>query len=116
MSKSSESTVVLIARAGMGDADPALQEKLIQTWLKVVEANGHLPEVVCFYADGVKLALDGSPVIEELKRWEAVGVHLVLCKTCLDHFEALDQVAVGVVGGMGDIVAAQLGATKVISL
>lgn len=116
MSKSSDSTVVLITRTGMGDAEPALQEKLIKTWLNVVEANGHLPEVVCFYADGVKLALDGSPVLEELRRWEAVGVHLVLCKTCLDYFEALDQVAVGVVGGMGDIVAAQLGATKVISL
>lgn len=116
MSKSSEPTVVLISRSGMGDAEPELQEKLIKIWLKVVEANGHLPEVVCFYADGVKLALDGSPVLEELKRWEAVGVHLVLCKTCLDHFEAIDQVAVGVVGGMGDIVAAQLGAAKVISL
>lgn len=116
MTKAGESTVVLVTRAGMGEADPELQTKLIKTWLKVVEANGHLPEVVCFYADGVKLAVNGSPVLEELRRWEAVGVHLVLCKTCLDHFGLTDEVAAGVVGGMGDIVAAQLGAAKVVTL
>jgi hypothetical protein len=116
MTKPGENTVVLITRAGMGHADPELQTKLIKTWLKVVEANGHLPEVVCLYADGVKLAVGDSPVLEELKRWEAVGVHLVLCKTCLDHFGLIDAVAVGTVGGMGDIVAAQLGAAKVITL
>lgn len=116
MTTAGENTAVLITRAGMGHADPELQQKLVKTWLKVVEANGHLPAVVCFYADGVKLAVNGSPVLEELRRWEAVGVHLVLCKTCLDHFALTDEVAVGTVGGMGDIVAAQLGAAKVITL
>jgi len=116
MTKPIEPTVVLITRAGMGHAEPELQQKLIKTWLMVTEASGHLPEVICFYADGVKLAVGDSPVLEELKRWEAVGVHLILCKTCLDHFGLTDEAAVGVVGGMGDIVAAQQMAAKVITL
>ena len=35
-----------------------------------------------------------------------MGVELVLCSTCLDRFGLTDQVAVGVIGGMGDIITA----------
>ena len=107
---------VLITRDGMGSADAELQHKLIRTWLKVVAENGRLPGALCFYTDGVKLVVEGSPILEELRAMEAAGVHLVICKTCLDHFGLADKVAVGVVGGMGDIVAAQWSADKVITL
>ena len=43
-------------------------------------------------------------------------MHLVLCRTCLEHYGLLDQVRVGVVGGMGDIVAAQAMASKVVTI
>lgn len=107
---------VVITRDGMGSADAELQHKLVRTWLKVVAENGKLPGAICFYTDGVKLVLEGSPVLEELRALEAAGVHLVICKTCLDHFGLADRVAVGVVGGMGDIVAAQWSADRVITL
>ncbi|MCB1162413.1 MAG: DsrE family protein [Candidatus Krumholzibacteriia bacterium] len=107
---------VLITRDGMGSADAELQHKLMRTWLKVVAENGRLPGALCFYTDGVKLVVEGSPILEELRAMEAAGVHLVICKTCLDHFGLADKVAVGVVGGMGDIVAAQWSADKVITL
>jgi sulfur relay (sulfurtransferase) complex TusBCD TusD component (DsrE family) len=112
----SKSLAVMITRSGMGSADAELEHKLMRTWLKVIAENGQLPGALCFYTDGVKLAVEGSPVLEELRRLEAAGVHLILCKTCLDHFGLADQVAVGIVGGMGDIVAAQLDAAKVITL
>lgn len=112
----SNSLAVMFTRDGMGNADPELRHKLAKTWLKVVEENGRLPGALCFYAEGVRLVVEGSPVLEELRRYQELGTHLIICKTCLDHYELADQVAVGVVGGMGDIVAAQLSATKVISL
>lgn len=64
----------------------------------------------------MKLAVEGSPVLEQLSRLEEKGVHLILCKTCLDFFGLAEKVRVGVVGGMGDILAAQAIATKVLSL
>jgi hypothetical protein len=60
--------------------------------------------------------VEGSPILEPLKELEARGVHLVLCRTCLEHHGLLDQVRVGVVGGMGDIVAAQAMASKVVTI
>jgi len=109
-------TVLLITRNGMGEAEPALQQKLITTYLKLLNDNNILPAVICFYTDGVRLAVDGSPVIDLLKSLEARGVRLILCSTCLGYFNLTDKVQVGVVGGMTDILEAQRQAGKVISL
>ncbi len=109
-------TLVVFSRAGMGTADPALQEKLAGTWLRLVLEGGDLPGAICFYADGVKLAVEGSPVLETLAKLEARGVHLVLCRTCLDFLGLAEKVRVGIVGGMGDILAAQAIAGKVVAL
>ena len=109
-------TLVVIKRNGMGEADQALGHKLIDVWLKLTLANGTLPGAIAFYTEGVRLACEGSPVLEDLATLEAQGVHLILCKTCLDAFGLTYDVRVGVVGGMGDILAAQVKAKKVISL
>lgn len=109
-------TLVLFSRFGMGHAEPDLQQQLAGTWLKVCLENGHLPGAIAFYTEGVRLACEGSPVLDELAQLAERGVHLILCKTCLDSFGLTDSVRVGVVGGMGDIFAAQATAEKVIHL
>jgi len=109
-------TVILITRNGMGHAEPELQQKLIGTYLKLlVESKVH-PAAICFYTEGVKLAVKGSAVLDQLQALEAAGVRLVLCSTCLGYYGLTDQVEVGIVGGMGDILEAQRLAGKVISI
>jgi hypothetical protein len=111
-----DGTLIMVTRDGMGSADRELQHKLFSTWLTITEQNGMLPGAMAFYTDGVRLVCEGSPVLEQLERFEQAGVHLISCKTCLDSFALFDAVRVGLVGGMGDIAAAQIKATKVISL
>ena len=43
-------------------------------------------------------------------------MHLIICGTCLNHYNLADKVQVGVVGGMTDIIEAQWRADKVITL
>jgi selenium metabolism protein YedF len=109
-------TVILITRNGMGDADQTLQHKLIGTYLKLLDEHNLLPGAICFYTEGVRLTVEGSPVLESLGSLEKKGVHLILCSTCLNYFNLTDQVRVGIVGGMGDILEAQQRASKVITL
>ncbi len=116
MSVPDSETVILVTRNGMGEAELALQHKLITTYFKLLDENNILPAVICFYADGVRLVVDGSPVLEPLASLEAKGVRLVLCSTCLGYFGLTDQVRVGIVGGMTDIIEAQRRASKVISI
>jgi hypothetical protein len=109
-------TVLLLTRNGMGDSEPALQLKLITTYLKLLDENNILPAAICFYTEAVHLVVTGSPVIDSLKSLEAKGVRLIICSTCLGFYNIADQVQVGIVGGMPDIIEAQRLAGKVISL
>ena len=116
MYASDSETVLLITRNGMGDAEPELQQKLITTYFKLLDEHDILPAAICFYTDGVRLVVDGSPVVDALKSLEAKGVRLILCSTCLNYFNLVKQVRVGIVAGMADIIEAQRRAVKVISL
>jgi hypothetical protein len=110
------STLIMITNDGMGNAEQDLRHKLIRTYLTLLDESGMLPGAICLYTNGVKLAVEGSPVLDVLKTLESKGVHLVLCKTCLDSLGLMDKVRVGIVGGMTDIISAQWAAKKVITL
>ena len=107
---------VIISNNGMGQADTELGHKLVTTWLNLVDLGERLPRTICFYAEGVKLACTGSPVLEELSSLAGKGVALIVCTTCLNHYGLMDELRVGVAGGMKDIVAAQWSAAKIINL
>jgi hypothetical protein len=110
------STVILIHNEGMGKADKELQLKLMVTYLKLLAENNYLPNAMCFYTEGVKLVIEGSPVLDFLKTLEQKGVRLIICSTCLNYFGLIDKVRIGIVGGMADILEAQVKAEKVITL
>jgi len=109
-------TVILITREGMGSADAPLQQKLLNTYLGLLLESGSLPDAICFYTDGVKLVIEGSPLLERLSEIEKRDVRLVIYSTCLNYFGLTDKVRVGIVGGMPDIIDAQAKADKVITL
>jgi hypothetical protein len=108
-------TLILFTRNGMGDAPPELQQKLAGIFLNLLNQDAP-PGAIAFYGEGVKLACEGSPVIDMLKSLADKGVTLMLCQTCLDYFSVRAAVRVGIIGGMGDIVAAMSQADKVISV
>jgi hypothetical protein len=110
------STVILITNQGMGKSNPDLQLKLTGTYFKLIEENNYLPNAICFYTEGVKLVVSGSPVLDQLKALEQKGLRLIICSTCLNYFGLMDQVQIGIPGGMADIIDAQAKASKVITL
>lgn len=111
-----KNTVILVNNNGMGKADETLQQSLFAKYVELIQQNGELPAAFCFYTDGVKLVCKESPVIDKLRELEAKGVRLIVCSTCLNYFNLQDKVQVGIVGGMGDILEAQMKAEKVITL
>ncbi len=110
-------TAILVTRYGMGHSALAdLPLKLIGKYFSLLLQGEALPNVICFYTDGVKLTITGSPVLEQLKALEAKGVRLIICSTCLETMNLTKDVEVGIVGGMPDILEAQMKADKVITL
>jgi selenium metabolism protein YedF len=109
-------TIIQITNDGMGKGDPALQRKLIVKYLELIQMNEDLPNAITFYTNGVKMVVEGSPVLEQLRALESKGVRLIVCSTCLEYYKLTDKVKIGIVGGMTDIIEAQVKAEKVITL
>jgi hypothetical protein len=109
-------TVLLITDYGMGKGPQDLRLTLISKYLELLAQSERLSAAICLYTEGVKLAVEGSPVLAQLGALEAGGTRILLCSTCLNYFELTDKVRVGIIGGMTDILEAQLEAGKVITL
>jgi intracellular sulfur oxidation DsrE/DsrF family protein len=110
------STVVLVTNDGLGKSELRLQHMLAHTYFSLLQEHDLLPAAICFYTEGVRLVVEGSPVLETLSALEEKGVRLIVCSTCLNYLELNDKLRVGIVGGMTDILEAQWKAEKVITL
>ena len=107
---------VLVTRNGMGHAEPSLAHKLAGTYFDLLDLEDRLPGRICLYAEGVKLACEGSPVLETLAALVARGVDLLVCTTCLEFYGLMTQLRVGRAGNMKQIQAAQWEATRVLAI
>ena len=109
-------TAIIFNNYGMGSAPEELRLILAENYLKISLTDNKLPEFILFYADGVKLVAEGSPVINILKEIENKGVKLIVCKTCLNYFNLIEKVKTGIIGTMLDISEIQFNIEKVITL
>ncbi len=110
---------VLVRQAGLGVTQPdnmAFGVEMFDRFLHAVEGEAIRPTAMCFYTEGVKLVCDGSQVVASLQLLAGMGVRLLVCGTCLAHFNLSDRVAVGEVVGMKDIVGLLMEADHVITV
>ncbi len=111
-----KSTVILFTSSGMSNAPQDLSRVLVQNYLGLLKEENNLPVALLFYGEGVKLLCDGSTVLDSLSAMENKGVKLIACKTCLNFYEIIDNIKVGMVGTMADILTFQMEADKVITI
>jgi selenium metabolism protein YedF len=97
-------TVVLLASERAGQGDDELGAVLMRSFVKTLAKAGDAPATVVFLNGGVRLACEGSPVLEELAAMAARGVELLACGTCLDFFGLKQALRVGRVSNMAEIV------------
>ncbi len=115
-SESRQKIMVMIASDRMGNGDDELGTKLMINYIKTLrEMGGDLWRLV-FVNAGVKLAIKGSAVIPELEELDGSGVDILVCGTCLTHFNLMDQKAIGTTTNMLDIVTSMQLADSVINL
>ena len=87
--------IVVLASDKMGEGDDELGHLLMNNFIKALKDLDILPQKMVFYNSGVKLAANGSPVIEHLKDLEKMGVELLLCATCVNHYSIESIVGAG---------------------
>ena len=100
----------------MGRGDAELGHILIRSFFHTLGEVEPVPDTLVFFNGGVKLVVDGSPVLEDLEELCGRGVEILACGTCLSYFELKEQVAVGEVSNMYTIAETLLRAGKVVNL
>ena len=108
--------MVMCATDRIGYGDDVLGLKLMVNFLRTLKEMGDELWRLVFVNNGVKLTIDGSEVLGDLKDYEKEGLKILVCGTCLDHFDLLDRKQVGETTNMLDIVTAMQLADKVISI
>ncbi|OQY59785.1 MAG: SirA family protein [Desulfobacteraceae bacterium 4572_88] len=108
--------MIMIATDCMGHGDDVLGSKLMTSFISTLKEMG--PELwrLVFVNSGVKLTIDGSEVLAVLRDFEENGLHILVCGTCLTHFDLLEQKQVGETTNMLDIVTAMQLADQVINI
>ncbi|HWR44071.1 sulfurtransferase-like selenium metabolism protein YedF [Sporomusa sp.] len=96
--------VYLITQDTLGHGAPELGAVLMKAFMTTVLETKPQPEALLFINSGVRLTVQGSPVLEQLQTLAERGVTVLSCGTCLDYYQVKANLAVGEVTNMYTIV------------
>jgi selenium metabolism protein YedF len=88
----------------------------MRSFLQTLEQSEVHPQKVILINSGVKLASEGSEVLEDLQELSAKGTEILSCGTCLDFFGIKKKLSVGRVSNMYEILNSLADAGKVIKI
>lgn len=114
MTETSKDLVVLITSEDIGRGDEKLGMILMAAFLDTLSQFRDDLSHVLFTNGGAKLVVDGSPVLDQLKQLESVGAKILTCGTCLNYFNIKDNLKVGTVSNMVEIIETLSKAGRVI--
>ncbi len=108
--------VLVVSADVMGRGDAELGNILVRSFFHTLGEVEPLPQTIVFFNSGVKLACEGSQVLDDLCALAEQGIEMLVCGTCLGYYELTEELDVGQVSNMYDIAESMLGAGKVVRL
>ena len=102
--KENKGKVVFVKSEFLGTGEQQLGDILIKGFIKTLLEINPLPDKIIFMNSGVKLACKNDDVVNSLKKLKDNGVEILSCGTCLDYYNLTDQLKVGNVSNMYEIV------------
>jgi selenium metabolism protein YedF len=107
--------LLLLKSSGIGDGEPDLGERLMVNFLRMLVDSGTSPARVICMNSAIFLTTEGTPVLDQLRAFEAAGGEILSCGTCLEYYKRTDKVVIGRISNMKETVAALLSFAKVIA-
>lgn len=96
--------VIVLNNESMGQGNPVLGATILASLLRTLVQASELPKAIFCYNGGVKLLVEGSPVLAHLQELAEMGVPVQACKTCVDFFGLRDELKVGEISTMAQYV------------
>ncbi len=108
---------VFIAKDHLGEGDRELGANLMRMALYTFSALTDVPSAIFLMNSGVKLSASfDKQIIESLKTLEEKGTQILICGACADWYDLKDQIEVGEISNMYDILEMMTTSDKVITL
>jgi len=108
-------TIILNSELFGGGENNKLGTQLMGSFLRKIWMVEKKPDTMIFYNTGVKLLIEGSSVLDALDALSRAGVDLVACGTCVEFFNLSQQIRIGWVSNMEEIVSILTKSSKVIT-
>ena len=108
--------VLFVPGDGFGRGPAELGERLLGAFFHTLRELEPKPKTIVFMNSGVRLAVEDSRALEDLRALAAEGIEILVCGTCLGYFELTERLGVGQVSNMYDIAKTLLEAGKIVEL
>ena len=110
----SRKILVLVDGATVGRGNDVLGTVLMKSFIHTLKEISPRPWRIIFINEGVKLAAEGSDLLNPLAELEQSGVEILSCGTCLDFFNLKEKLRAGEVTNMYEIVSSLAAAASVL--
>ena len=107
---------LLISTDKLGLGDDELGAILMKSYIFALSEADLIPNDILFINGGVKLTVEGSSVLDSLKKLEERGANILVCGVCLDFYNIKDKLSVGEISNMYTIVQLMNNADNTIKL
>lgn len=104
MNLDAKSLVILVTSDKLGTGNDTLGATLMKSYLYALSESDKLPADLLLLNGGVKLAAEGSEVIDSLNKLKERGVNIASCGVCLDFYGIKDKLSVGEITNMYTII------------
>ncbi len=112
--KEMEKVMVYINAHLLGVGDEALGSILMRSFLKTLLELEKKPLRLILINSGVRLASEGSEVLETLKMLSEKGIDVISCGTCVDFYGLKEKIRVGRISNMYEITQSLLEADRLL--
>lgn len=107
---------ILVMTDSIGRGDAELGRKLMVKFFASLARSEKKPSAVMFGNEGVRLVCEGSTILDDLMLLEEAGVMIRSCGTCLDELDITEDLRLGGVGTMDEMVGGLLGDDEVVTI
>ncbi|MCL2353329.1 MAG: hypothetical protein FWC69_01715 [Defluviitaleaceae bacterium] len=95
--------------------DESIGKVFLSNFLNSLSGAATCPEYIILYNSAVKIACQNDFDIENLKMLEARGTKILLCGTCVKHYDIESQIKIGTISNIHEITQVMMNAKKLIS-
>ncbi|MBI5116996.1 sulfurtransferase-like selenium metabolism protein YedF [Candidatus Poribacteria bacterium] len=112
----SEAAVIFIRAETIGRGDDEMGLNLMMNFIHHLSKAEPGPGALIVMNAGVKLVIEGSEVLDDLRELESKGTRILACGTCLNFYDVKEKQKVGIASNMVEITKTLLEARKVVTI